>query len=148
MDAKLANWERKHCPRGETRRKVQTANTKQKLQTLILKIQNWFCAGRGFLFLSHRILLESNFMKGQLPSFCLIASVGLFGGCKPNSSAVPTKLANWERKHFEPGGGKAMIWYVVYGSLTNEISISGSKYRTAGIPAGVELRRFTRAKDG
>jgi hypothetical protein len=75
-----------------------------------------------------------------------LASFGRFllSGGRSHSSVMTT----WERKHFAPGGGNAMIWYVVYGSFPKDISISGSHYRTAGIPKGVELRRFTRAEHG
>src|SRR5947209_6026419 len=61
---------------------------------------------------------------------------------------MPAKLTTWERGHFTPGGGNPMIWYAVYGSFAEDISISASNYRTAGIPKGVELRRFTRTRHG
>jgi hypothetical protein len=81
-------------------------------------------------------------------SFCLVAAFGLslLPGCKPESSSVPAKLNTWERSRFEPGGGNAMMCYAIYRTFTNDTAISGSTYRTAGIPRGVDLRRFSRAK--
>jgi hypothetical protein len=57
---------------------------------------------------------------------------------------VPAHLKTWERVHFEPGGGNAMILYVVYGAFTSEPSISGKEYRTAGVPRGIEMRKLNR----
>lgn len=39
-----------------------------------------------------------------------------------------------------------MVCYAIYGIFTNDTAISGATYRTAGIPQGVELRRFSRTK--
>jgi hypothetical protein len=58
---------------------------------------------------------------------------------------MPTKLGSWERSRFEPGGGNALVCYAIYGTFTNDSPISGTTYRTAGIPRGVALRRLTRA---
>jgi len=80
-----------------------------------------------------------------LPLFC-IAVIGLsifLGGRRESSSVVPN-LKTWERARFEPGGGNAMVIYVVYGSFTNDSTISGSAYRTTGVPKGVAMRRLNR----
>lgn len=41
-----------------------------------------------------------------------------------------------------------MVCFAIYGSFTNEAAISGTTYRTAGLPPGVKLYRHTRTKDG
>ena len=65
-------------------------------------------------------------------------------GCSRKSSSVPTNLKTWERTQFEPGGGNAMVIYVVYGFFTNDSTVSGSAYRTAGVPKGVDMRKLSR----
>lgn len=57
---------------------------------------------------------------------------------------MPANVKTWARVHFEPGGENAMVLYVIYGAFTNEPSISGAEYRTAGVPRGVEMRKLTR----
>jgi hypothetical protein len=59
---------------------------------------------------------------------------------------MSTGLTNWERSRFEPGGNNAMVLFAIYGSFANYKAISGTTYRTAGVPPGVDLRRFSRAK--
>jgi len=41
-----------------------------------------------------------------------------------------------------------MVCFTVYGSFTNDSAISGTTYRTAGLPQGVKLQRFSRAQHG
>ena len=57
-------------------------------------------------------------------------------------------LPIWERSHFQPAEGRAFLLYVVYGRFPKEITLSRSKYRSAGLPPGFELRRLERAKHG
>lgn len=61
---------------------------------------------------------------------------------------MAANLKIWERSRFESGGGDAMVCFAIYGSFTNEHAISGADYRTAGLPDGVELRRFIRVELG
>jgi len=68
-------------------------------------------------------------------------------GCKPKSASMPVTLKTWERTRFEPGGGNAMVCFVIYGRFTNDAQVSGSAYRTQGLPHGVELRHFTQEQD-
>src|SRR5579871_5629645 len=58
------------------------------------------------------------------------------------------ELKMWERSRFEPGGDNAMVCFAIFGSFTNDHAISGVDYRTAGMPSGVEMRRFVRAELG
>ena len=84
-------------------------------------------------------------LNRALPLFC-VAVIGLavFLGCSRESSSVTTNLTTWERARFEPGGGDALVFYVVYGSFTNDSKVSGAAYRTAGVPKRVEMRRISR----
>lgn len=61
-----------------------------------------------------------------------------------DSSAVQSKLVSWERPQFKPGGGGALVFYVVYGQFPTNIQLSAATYRTAGIPKGVALRKLNR----
>src|SRR5439155_24572054 len=84
-------------------------------------------------------------LNRALPLFCIaVISLSIFLGCKRESSSVVPTLKTWERARFEPGGGNAMVLYVVYGSFTNDSTVSGSAYRTTGVPKGVALRRLNR----
>ena len=55
-------------------------------------------------------------------------------------------LNTWERNRFEPGGSNALVCFAIYGSFTNDSTVSGSAYRTKGLPEGVGIQRFSRAK--
>ncbi len=59
---------------------------------------------------------------------------------------MSSKLKSWARPQFEEGGGDAMIFYVIYGSFTDDIQISRTKYRSEGLPSGVHLHKLTRAQ--
>jgi hypothetical protein len=52
---------------------------------------------------------------------------------------VNTPLASWTRKHYERAGGRPFLFYVAFGSPDGPLKISGSPYRCAGLPAGLEL---------
>jgi hypothetical protein len=53
-------------------------------------------------------------------------------------------LATWERSRYQPGEGRALIFYAVYGEFTEGLAISQSKYRSAGLPEGFTIRKVTR----
>lgn len=57
-------------------------------------------------------------------------------------------LPVWERSHFQPAKGRAFLFFVVYGSFPETLSISGSEYRCAGVPEGFDLRKLDRAQHG
>lgn len=46
--------------------------------------------------------------------------------------------SDWGRPHFETGGGDAFVFYVIYGGGLDELELSAKKYRTHGLPEGVE----------
>ena len=52
---------------------------------------------------------------------------------------VMSELVSWERPYFEPGGGDAELFYVVFVDPPTEWAISRSTYRCAGIPDGLQL---------
>lgn len=55
-------------------------------------------------------------------------------------------LANWDRPHFERGGGEPYLFYVVYGDIDTDAPLSRSKYRSEGIPEKLDLSRYARAE--
>jgi hypothetical protein len=57
-------------------------------------------------------------------------------------------LISWERPHFEPGGGSAMIFFALYGKFgPMQIQISREVYRTAGVPSGIVIKKLESAPD-
>jgi hypothetical protein len=61
---------------------------------------------------------------------------------------MSTALPTWECSHFQPTKGRAFLFYVVYGRFPEQIAISRSKYRCAGLPPGFDLRKLERSKHG
>ena len=55
-------------------------------------------------------------------------------------------LASWERPSFSPGGGDAFLFYVAYGNIELHHPLDGAKYRSAGVPAGMELWSYDKEK--
>ena len=52
---------------------------------------------------------------------------------------MTTELDSWPRKHFTAGGGEPFLFYVVFGEIDAEASLSRSKYRCGGIVEGIEI---------
>jgi len=46
---------------------------------------------------------------------------------------------NWPRQYYRSGGGDAFLFYVVYGSVPQDFTISGPKYRVDNIPEELEI---------
>ncbi len=63
-----------------------------------------------------------------------------------NSVDVSPDLPDWERSLYQPGGGDAFLFFAVYGQFQTDLQISGSTYRTAGVPEGVDVRKLDRAQ--
>jgi len=59
---------------------------------------------------------------------------------------MPPDLASWPRPHFAPGGGEAYLFFAIYGRFASDVELSGAEYRTAGVPAGISLRKLNRAQ--
>jgi hypothetical protein len=53
-----------------------------------------------------------------------------------------SSLDTWARPHFQPGGGDAFLFYVVYGSVDADAPLSRSAYRCAGIPDALKVMRY------
>jgi hypothetical protein len=50
--------------------------------------------------------------------------------------------SSWPRKYFEAGGGDPYLFYVVYGDIDPNATLSGSKYRCQGIPDGLKVQAY------
>jgi hypothetical protein len=59
---------------------------------------------------------------------------------------MPKELESWPRPRFTPGGGDALLFYIVFGSFDLTKPLSKSKYRASGMPEWLELVRCDRAK--
>jgi len=70
--------------------------------------------------------------------------------CPENSADrgahMPNELASWPRPTFTPGGGNALLFYVVFGQFDLKTPLSRSKYRTSGMPDWLELVQCDRVK--
>lgn len=51
-------------------------------------------------------------------------------------------VATWPRRHYEPGGGDPLLFYVVYGEINVSTPLSPSKYRSRGVPDGIDLMTY------
>jgi hypothetical protein len=56
----------------------------------------------------------------------------------------PEPLPSWLRRHFQPGGGDAHLFYKIHGRFSEPPAVSRSRYRTDGVPAGCDLQSFSR----
>lgn len=52
-------------------------------------------------------------------------------------------LRDWPRPHFQPAGGHAFLFYLVFGKVDVQAGLSRSKYRTEGPPA-FDLMKYSR----
>ncbi len=55
-------------------------------------------------------------------------------------------LPDWPRSQYQPGGAEAFLFFAVYGRFTTVLQIPGAVYRTAGLPAGITIRKLSRAQ--
>jgi hypothetical protein len=53
--------------------------------------------------------------------------------------------SDWRRPHYEPGGGNALVVFVVFGQMAQPLSVSAARHRTRQVPPGIELRNLDRA---
>ena len=51
-------------------------------------------------------------------------------------------LAEWPRPHYVPGGKHPFLFYVVYGRVDTTKPLSSSKYRSNGIPDGIDVMTY------
>src|SRR5262245_32964643 len=52
-------------------------------------------------------------------------------------------LLDWPRKYYQPGGGNPYVGYVVFGDIKQPLNLSTLKYRSAGVPHGVQISSYT-----
>ena len=52
-------------------------------------------------------------------------------------------LVDWPRKYYRSGGGNPYVGYVVFGDIKQPLNLSASKYRSAGVPRGVQIANHT-----
>lgn len=55
---------------------------------------------------------------------------------------MPPELADWPRPNYVPGGGEPFLFYCLYGKATAGNSLSASKYRLSGMPAGIDVMKY------
>ena len=60
---------------------------------------------------------------------------------------MSVELPDWPRDRFEPGGGDAYLFFAIYGEFSTEVEVSRVKYRTAGLPRGINVRRLEREQN-
>jgi hypothetical protein len=58
------------------------------------------------------------------------------------SSTMGSPLADWSRPHHVPGGNNPFLFYVVYGRVDTTKVFSRSKYRSEGIPDGIDVMAY------
>src|SRR5436189_1088419 len=56
--------------------------------------------------------------------------------------SMSSDLPDWPREFFQNNGGRPSLFFVVYGEFAELPSLSASRYRSSGIPAGFELSRY------
>jgi hypothetical protein len=56
------------------------------------------------------------------------------------------ELPDWPRGQFQPGGAAAYLFFAIYGQFTTVLQIPGAVYRTTGVPAGLNIRKLSRAQ--
>jgi hypothetical protein len=50
---------------------------------------------------------------------------------------MDSSVENWPQPYYAAGGGDAFLFYVVYGSIPQDFSISRSEYRCDAVPPGM-----------
>lgn len=52
------------------------------------------------------------------------------------------ELRNWDRPHYEIGGGAPFLFYVIFGEIKRSAPLSRSTYRSNGVPEGLSLLAY------
>ncbi len=55
---------------------------------------------------------------------------------------MPSPLPDWDRKYYSQPGGRPNLFYVAFGRADGAFNVSGTEYRFAGMPTGVELLAY------
>ncbi len=54
-------------------------------------------------------------------------------------------LPEWPRGEWKPGGGDALLYYMLFGTVPEEFKLDGPTYRCGGVPPGMALDEYDRA---
>jgi hypothetical protein len=55
---------------------------------------------------------------------------------------MESSLVEWPRRHYVPGGKHPFLLYIVYGPVDTAQAFSRSKYRSDGIPDGIDVMAY------
>jgi hypothetical protein len=55
---------------------------------------------------------------------------------------METPLEEWPRRHYVPGGKDPFLFYVVYGQVDTTRVLSRARYKSNGIPDGIDVMSF------
>jgi hypothetical protein len=55
---------------------------------------------------------------------------------------MSTTVPDWPRKYYSGPGGRPRLFYVAFGRADGPLTISASKYRCAGLPAGLQINAY------
>ena len=76
--------------------------------------------------------------------FVLLAAMVIVGCRRSEPKPMTDSLADWKRDKYQRSQSHALVYYVIYGKFTNNLAISRSQYRTAGLPEGFSLHKLDR----
>ncbi|PWK92300.1 hypothetical protein [Fulvimonas soli] len=57
----------------------------------------------------------------------------------------PAAAPEWPRPYWQQPGGNALLQFYVFGGFAPDLAIPAARYASAGLPRGVELKRFQNA---
>ena len=58
------------------------------------------------------------------------------------------EIRSWLRPYFETSGGEPSLFYVVYGSFTGRLQLDAARYRSSGLPEGLNLGIYSLSEHG
>ncbi len=67
-----------------------------------------------------------------------------FIGCKKDN--MENAITSWDRDYYEESEQKPFIFFTVYGSFPENISISSKLYRCQGVSKGITLQKYSKHK--
>lgn len=57
------------------------------------------------------------------------------------------RVSNWTRRYHQPGGGRPLLHYFVFGAAPEALKLTAGSYRTEGIPEGIEVVSLSRESE-
>ena len=58
----------------------------------------------------------------------------------------PDPLADWSRPYYGGPGGRPFLFYIAYGDFATLPALSPERYRSSGIPPGLQLSGYDRRR--